>query len=109
MLPSIGGDDGIGDGVMDDIGDTDMPDGVFGEDSVGDVSDGFGFEGLRIFTLRGIVAFFVVFGWVGVVMDSGGAPIFATLAVAAVCGFAIMLALAFIFRAILRLRSDAVI
>ncbi len=97
------GDDG-------DISDApaDMPegDGVFGDDLDIDVDDVSGLDGLRVFTLRGIIAFFVVFGWVGVAMESGGCPLYVTVPVATVSGFAIMLALAFIFRAIMRLRND---
>ncbi len=111
MFLGFGDDsDGIGDGGMDDVGDistdADISDGVFGEELPTEAADDFGFDGLRIFTLRGIVAFFVVFGWVGVVMDGAGANLILTLAVSAACGFAMMLALAFIFKAILRLRSD---
>ncbi len=111
MFLGFGDSDTELDGVMDDIGDTDignadMGDGVFGEDSVSEVYDGAGFEGLRIFTLRGIVAFFVVFGWVGVVMDSGECPLYLTLIVSAICGLAMMLLLAFVFRAIMKLRND---
>ncbi len=105
------GDDA--DGAMDDIGDTevdvDLPDssdGVFGEELPTEAGDAFGFQGLRIFTLRGIIAFFVVFGWVGVVMDSSGAPLYATLPVSIVCGFGMMLLLAIVFKAVMRLRSD---
>ncbi len=105
MLFGIGGEsEDVGDGVPDEL--PDGGDGVFGEDSVSESPDGVGLDGLRIFTLRGIIAFFVVFGWVGVVMDSSGCPLYATIPVAIVCGFAIMLALAFIFRAVMRLRDD---
>ncbi len=111
MFLGFGDDgDGAGDGGMDDVGaidaDADFSDGVFGEQLPTEAEDGFGFDGLRIFTVRGIVAFFVVFGWLGVVMDGAGAPMYATLPVSAVCGFAMMLVLAFIFRAVLKLRSD---
>ena len=70
------------------------------------MSDAEGIDGLRVFTLRGIIAFLVVFGWVGVAMDASGVSLFITLPVAFVCGLAMMLSLAFIFRAIMRLRSD---
>lgn len=109
MLIGIGDDgDGIGDGDVDNIGDVpdDAPDGVFGEDSVSEAVDSSGLDGLRIFTLRGIIAFFVVFGWVGVVMQDAGIHLAITLLVAAVSGFAIMVALAFLFRAVMRLRSN---
>ena len=103
---------GIGDDAdIDDVSDVsdvpdDVPDGVFGEDSVSEAPDASGFEGLRIFTVRGIVAFFVVFGWVGVVMREAGLNLALTLGVAAASGFAMMLALAYIFKATMRLRND---
>ena len=109
MFLGIGDDgDGIGDGDLDDAGDIpdEAPDGVFGEDSVSETADVSGLEGLRIFTLRGIIAFLVVFGWVGVVMQEAGVHLAITLSVATVSGFAMMLALAFLFRAIMKLRSD---
>ncbi len=109
MFLGFGDDsDGIGDGGMDDISDTvdSVGDGVFGENSVTEAHDGVGLDGLRIFTLRGIIAFFVVFGWVGVVMDSGGCSLYATLPVSVVCGFAVMVLLALIFRWSMKLRND---
>lgn len=110
------GDDGIGDGDVDvdidvsadnigDVSDGDF-DGVFGEDSVSEAADAAGLDGLRIFTLRGIIAFFVVFGWVGVVMQDAGIHLAITLVAAAVSGFAMMVALAFLFRGVMKLRND---
>lgn len=100
---------GIGndaDGVDDIPDDMDSADGVFGEDTAAEGADLEGFDGLRIFTVRGVIAFLVVFGWVGIVMDGAGAPLYATVPVAAVAGAAMMLLLAFLFRAVMRLRSD---
>lgn len=65
-----------------------------------------GLDGLRIFTVRGIIAFLVVFGWVGTVLDTSGANIYATISVSALCGFLMMVLLAFILRAVMKLRSD---
>lgn len=105
---------GIGDdadGGLDDVPDTtldtpDTGDGVFGENAVSDTPDFHGFEGLRLLTFRGIIAFFVVFGWVGVAMNASGAALWLTLPIAFLCGFAIMLLLAILFRATMNLRSD---
>ncbi len=96
------GDDGAPDDIPEDL----PEDGIFGDDFEPDAPEGMGLDGLRIFTMRGIVAFFVVFGWMGIAMDGAGCPLYITLPVAAACGFAIMLVLAFIFRAILKLRND---
>jgi hypothetical protein len=106
-----GGDapDAIGDaeGFDADAPDaTDTPDGVFDGDG-DDFSphDAEGLEGLRIFTVRGIVAFLVTFGWMGVALEPA-LPLGLTISLSAVAGFAVMLGLAFLFRAVLRLRSD---
>ena len=99
-----GGIEDVGDATADDL--PDAGDGVFGENVDHDLHDFQGLDGLRIFTMRGIVAFFVVFGWVGVAMDASGAALWLTLPIAFVCGFAMMLLLAFLLRAIMKLRSD---
>ncbi len=112
VLMFIGmGEDGDGDadmpaddGIADDLPDVD--EGVYGENTVSEASDAWGIEGLRIFTMRGIIAFFVVFGWLGIVMLGAGVDLLITLIVATLGGFAMMVALAFLFRAVMKLRSD---
>lgn len=106
MFLGIGGDDGLGDDIPDTPDMPDVGDGVFGEELPIGAPDDVGLDGLRIFTFRGIIAFLVVFGWVGVVMDGANCPLYATLPVATVCGFAIMVVLALIFRAVMKLRDD---
>lgn len=81
-------------------------DGVFGDGDLSEVQDVFGLDGLRIFTIRGLIAFFVVFGWVGIVMLGADVNLWITVPVAAVCGFAMMVALAFLVRGVMQLRSD---
>ena len=81
-------------------------DGVFGDGALSEVQDVFGLDGLRIFTIRGLIAFFVVFGWVGIVMLGADVNLWITVPVAAVCGFAMMVALAFLVRGVMQLRSD---
>lgn len=94
----------IADGDLDNIDYSES--GIFGEDGMEETPDISGLEGLRIFTVRGIIAFFVVFGWVGVVMQETGVHLAVTLAVAFACGFAMMVALALLFKAVLKLRND---
>lgn len=65
-----------------------------------------GMDALRIFSIRGIIAFLVVFGWVGFVMDRAGVMLLITIPVAAVCGFLMMLVLALLMRTVMRLRND---
>ena len=91
------GVDGI-DGA-DDIGE-------LGADSSADAHDLSDFDGLRVFTIRGIVAFFVVFGWVGIAMRSSGVGLGITIPVALVCGFAVMVGIAYLLRAVMKLRGS---
>jgi membrane protein implicated in regulation of membrane protease activity len=95
--------DGIGDIAE---GDVDVGDGVYGDADIDEVHDSAGLDGLRIFTLRGIIAFFVVFGWMGVALDASGVSLYITLPIAFVCGLAMMFMLALIFRSVMKLRSD---
>lgn len=97
---------GAGEDLPDDIPDVDAPDGVFGENDVSDVTDAAGLDVFKVFTLRGVIAFFVVFGWVGVLMENAGVPIFITISVAAVCGVGMMFLLAFLLKLAMKLRND---
>lgn len=94
------------DGVEDFAPEADTPDGVFGDGDLDDVHDAAGTDALRIFTLRGVVAFLVVFGWMGVALDASEVALYVTIPVALVCGLAMMFLLAFIFREVMKLRSD---
>ena len=108
ILMFIGMDEEVG-GTSDISAEIDSgisDDGIFGEDSITEASDTWGLEGLRIFTVRGIISFFVVFGWVGVVMLSAGVPIWITIPVAIICGFGMMLLLAVLLNVVMKLRSD---
>lgn len=103
MFIGFGSDDGDIDG--DDVA-VDDGDGVFGEE-ISDGDSGFeGLEGLRIFTIRGIVAFFVVFGWLGVCLEKADVAIWLNVAISGVCGFLMMLCLAWLMRLMTRLRSN---
>ena len=105
---------GIGDGVDSDLGDVgeipdDTPDMIdaddfYEADSATDAVNGM--AGIRLLTFRGVVAFFVVFSWVAITMIQAGAEIWLTAIVSAVCGFAVMLALAYMFKALMGLRSN---
>ncbi len=92
------GDGGFEDGEFEeaDVLDEDLP-----EDMEAD-----GGDGLRVLTLRGIVAFFVVFGWIGAAMTAANVSLWIVVPVAAVSGFAMMLLLAVILKAALGLRND---
>lgn len=106
VLMFLGFDEGADGDVEVDVPDTELHDGVFGEDSLNGWEDLSGFESLHIFTVRGIIAFFVIFGWVGIVMQSVGVNLPITLAVATVCGFAMMVVIAYLFRLVMRLKNN---
>lgn len=90
VLMFLGLEDGDASDIGDGVPDADVSDGVFGDDSVSDMSDLAGLSSLHIFTVRGIIAFFVVFGWVGIVMESFNVNLAIIIPVAALCGFAMM-------------------
>ena len=104
---------GFGEDGMDDLPDdlpndvpSDLPDGVFGEELPSEAADGAGQMGLRIFTLRGIVAFLVVFGWLGLILDGAGLALYISIPVAIAAGACMMILMAFLFRAVMNMRSD---
>lgn len=90
-------------GMAGGDGDIDVPDdngidGVFGENSP-DVHDiNVGDSGLRVFTVRGMIAFFAVGGWAGLsaysLTESGVAAIIAAL----ICGSLALLLVAWFFK-----------
>lgn len=88
--------------------DADAFDGVYGDEFVdaAEISDAAGFDSLRIFTVRGIISFLVMFGWVGVVMTEANINLVITLLAATACGLGIMVLVAYIFKSVMRLRSN---
>lgn len=103
-IPDLDGDmdaDFDADGVPDDT-DTDA-----GGDGDADVGDHPGlFAGLKLFTLRGIVAFLAVCGWGGLwLLRMGMHPIFAVF-LAIAMGFWAMLLMALFLRVALKLQDD---
>jgi len=63
-------------------------------------------DGLHIFTLRGIISFFVVFGWVGVVLQASGVGLPLTVLISFFSGFLTMVAIAYLIRSVMKLRND---
>ena len=106
ILMFFGFDDGADGDITLDAPDADFDGDVIDEAPDMDINDVSGLESLHIFTVRGIIAFFVIFGWVGVVMQSAGIKLFITLPVATVCGFAMMVLIAYLFKLVMRLKSD---
>lgn len=86
--------------------DGDSGDGIFGHDFTDGDSDPSGFDGLRIFSVRGIIAFFVVFGWSGIALDAAGVKPAISSLIAVVCGFAMMVIIAVVLRAVMKLENN---
>ena len=106
ILMFLGFDDGPDGDVDVDISEPDVGDGVFGDDSIEGWEPSSDLGSLHIFTFRGIIAFFVIFGWVGIVMQSFEINLIITMLVATVCGLATMIGIAFLLRAVMRLKAN---
>lgn len=96
----------IGDVSADGLSDVDISTGT---DASADVHDGhthFGDSGLHLFTLQGLVAFFAVFGWSGLLMLKSDVLPVASVVLAIVFGFVAMVVIAYAMRAMMKLQSD---
>lgn len=71
----------------------------------GSASDG-GDAGLSLFTIRGFVAFFSVFGWCGLAALRGGVPTVWAVVFSFVLGALAMLVMAMFFKLAMKLQSD---
>jgi len=79
----------------------DVPD-DFETDAAGNLGDG----GLKLFTVRGIVAFFAVGGWAGIASMQMGAPFWLGIIIFLVVGFLALLLVAYFIKWALRLQSN---
>ena len=61
----------------------------------------------QLFSMRTLTAFFALFGWVGLACFSAGAPLPATLGIAALAGLAAMTLVAGLFYGLSRLTQDS--
>jgi membrane protein implicated in regulation of membrane protease activity len=66
----------------------------------------FGFPHFQLLTLRNIVAFFAVFGWVGLAMFHAGASITLTIIVSFFCGLLVMVIMSAMFFGLSHLQSS---
>ncbi len=117
MLLGIGGHGGdASDGAPDAAGDADIDgdahDGLFGShaadgdadtDADGDVNET---GGLHWLTMRGIIAFLTVFGWVGILCVRQQLPLPLTVLLSVTAGVVAMVVVAVLFRLIYSLQSD---
>ncbi len=63
-------------------------------------------DGLALFSVRGIVAFFSVGGWTGLALNASGMPVALTVLLAFLAGLLAMVAVAWIMKSALRLQSS---
>lgn len=82
--------------------------GEIGHDSYGPTNGGSD-GGLKLFTVRTIVAFFMVGGWTGTAMLAGGKPEAAAIPVAFLAGTAAVFAIALLFKYSLRLQDNGAV
>ena len=93
-------------------GDLDLPDSSgaagdwYGESGDTTFESHYGSAGLRLFTLQGLISFFAVFGWSGLLMLKSGFGTPLSVVLAALFGFIAMALIAWIFKAMLKLQSD---
>lgn len=103
-LIGLGGDDadadadGIDDGIDDGI-EIDDADEAFQR---GDVFDG----GLRLFTMRGLIAFFSVMGWVGTICCGNELNLSLSILISVASGFLAMTVIALLMKWLLSLQYD---
>lgn len=104
-LIGLGGDDGDAD--FDADTETDGGEGFELDDAdeafqKGDVFDG----GLRLFTLRGLIAFFSVMGWVGTICCGNGMHLALSVVISVASGFAAMVVIAVLMKWLFSLQYD---
>jgi hypothetical protein len=101
-----------GDGIHDlhlghlDIAHTDAHCDLCGESHDGHIHEGGGAGGLHLLTLRGLVAFFSLFGWSGLLLCQMGLHALLALFLAVQIGITGMVGVALLLREALRLQSD---
>ena len=95
----LGGDGG--DSEVDTDGESDGIE-LDDADDTGESLDG----GLRVFTLRGIIAFFSVMGWVGAICAGNGLQLAWSVLISVASGFVAMVVIALLMRALFKLQYD---
>lgn len=70
--------------------------------------DGFDIEGLHLFTIRGIIAFFTMGGWTGVVLTTLNFPDWLSIIVSVLVGTLALFCVALIFKLLLKTESNGI-
>ena len=95
---------GLGHDGMDSDADLDAD--LDGDGDVDTIADGNGLDGLRLFTVRGFVAFFSISGWLGVFLLSTALPYFISILLSIIGGFVAMIFVAWAFKKALTLQDN---
>lgn len=99
-------DTDVQDGLPDDFSDGGS-DGIFGDDTADDDLDiDDGQTGIRLFTLRSIVAFFAVGGWTGIVAVEWNLPDFVAVVLAIIAGSLALYFVAWVVYTFLRMQQS---
>jgi len=93
------------DGEMDGDVDSDAPEMDSGTDESGNYC-GSRTDSMRIFTIRGIVAFFALGGWAGLAALAAGIPVLWSIQIALLSGVAAMLLASVVIKFALRMQSS---
>ena len=94
---------------MDGHGDADVDaDGDIPVDSDGDPIDGIG-DGLRLFTVRGVIIFFAIFGWSGLLLLSNGAGTALSIILAVLFGSIALVLTAYAMKLMMKLQYDGTV
>ena len=96
--------DGDGDFDMDGDGGFDAADSHFDVHEHGEPNAGV--AGFRFFTIRGIVAFFCIFGWTGYALSGTSMATLPVIIISVTAGFAAMLVIGLMFFSVKRLQSS---
>ena len=97
---------GLGHDGMDSDADADIDADLDGDGDVDAAAGGSGLDGLRLFTVRGFVAFFSISGWLGVFLLITSVPYYVAILLAIAGGFAAMIFVAWAFKKALRLQDN---
>jgi len=68
-----------------------------------------GIADFRFFSIRGLIAFFTIFGWVGIVLYEQSMPLILNLLISTISGFVAMFLIGYLFYSINKLQSDGTI
>lgn len=82
--------------------------GAGGDSDFDNIDDFDGGDGIALFTVKGIVAFFSIGGWSGLAASKGGIPPWAVIIIAFAAGSAALVGISFLMRAAMKLQSNGI-